>query len=495
MKKRIFVFLSILTFVFLIAGCQLSQTETTTITQTSTLSSSDDTLTNPSTSTISSTVTTISVEETTTVPTTIPTTIQTISTENEIVTFSLSQIEADYNQLVQLISTNPKLFTDEDELNAMIESQRQLLHSGMTAFEFYRIACKVITAVRCGHSIIQAPNEQVNDFFYGEWTYPVEVKLFEGKLLVVNVTGSTNMQIGDEILSINGESISSITAEMSTFLSADGDGTSLRIGALSESYFPYYLLFIAEDDILNVTYTREQSENIELETLNRDTPSIQEEWVELPPYESTFEEDYAILTLRSFSPYGIYTISSYYAFFSSFFTAVNESQIQNIILDLRGNSGGDPRVASRLFSYLANTSMPYFDESSPNVYTGLKANIPLSTPHYDGFLITLIDGFCFSTCGHFAALLKYQNIGIFIGQETNGSYTCSDSSLSTTLSNTRLGVRMSQAIWTVDVEGLEKGRGIMPDIPIIESFSDYLLEIDTVMVKALTEIQNRQSGE
>jgi len=381
------------------------------------------------------------------------------------------------------------LFTDEEELNAIITSQRELLHSGMTSFEFYRVAAKVVVGLRCGHTMIQAPSTQVSDFFDGDMTYPIDVKLFDGKLIVVNVTGLSSIQIGDEIISIDGISIESLTYEMGLYLSADGEGSTRRLNALSNYYLPYYLLFLATDDILDIEYINVQSGSTLNMTVSRDTPSSQE-WVNLPPYESHFEDDYAVLTIREFYPYGIYTINSFYDFFNDFFTNVAQDEITHIILDIRGNGGGDPRITSRLFSYLAHTSQPYFNASSPNFYAGLKSNVPLSSPHYDGSLYTLIDGLCFSSCGHLAALLKYQAVGTFIGEETNGSYACSDSSTNYTLINTRLSLRISTMIWSVDVEGLEHGRGIMPDISISQGLEDYLAGIDTVMNRAIQEIEN-----
>ena len=403
--------------------------------------------------------------------------------------YTLLELQADYDQLVEFISLNPQIFTNEEELNGLIVSQRELLINNMTKLEFYRTIIKVVAAIRCGHTGIYMSASENESFFNNKNTYPVSVSLFNNHLRVVAINGFTSLEIGDEITSINKESVQDIIQDMMSMLSADGDGTSFKNQVLADNFFEYYRLFIANDDRLNVEYYSNSSEKTKTETLRLNSRN-KNLYVQEPPYEYQLMPNYAILTLRQFSPYGTYTLQSYYDFFSTFFQMVDQEEVENIILDIRGNGGGDPRITSDLFSYLAKTSQPYFNQDAPNYYTGLKENIPLQEPHFDGQLYTLIDGYCFSTCGHFAALIKYQNVGMMIGTETNGSYICSDSSISLTLTNSQLTFRTSRAAWSVDVEGLEYGRGVFPDLEVLISFEDYMAGNDRTLLTAINLINN-----
>ncbi|MFA7725475.1 MAG: S41 family peptidase [Candidatus Izemoplasmatales bacterium] len=416
------------------------------------------------------------------------------TTEPSISTFTLSQLQHDYDQLVGYFSRNPKLFTNTEELDATIITQRELLFEGMTALQLYRVIAVVVASIRCGHTMVQAPYDQVEDFFYSDYTYPVEVRLFDTHLRVTKVVGITSMETGDEIVSIDGTLVTELTQNMERFLSADGQGTTRKNIALCNSYLSYYLLFIADDDTLDIEYFDVTQKETVSETINRST-LLPFSFESNPPYESHFEDDYAILTVREFSPYDSYTIQSFLAFFETFFTTVKNESINYVILDIRDNSGGDPRITSNLFSYLAKTSQPYFRSDAPNYYTGLKSSIALAEAHYNGNLYTLINGSCFSSCGHFAALLKYQQVGIFIGEETNGSYVCSDSSTTYTLTNSRLSFRTSTTIWPAAVEGMVLGRGVMPDIQISTNLDDYVLGIDTVMMVAIEQIEQALANE
>ena len=404
-------------------------------------------------------------------------------------TYSLIQLQADYDQMVGLIDRNPKLFTNLDELNSLVVSQRELLTEGMTKLEFYRVLVKVIAAIRCGHSGIQMPWSEIETIFETDMTYPVSVYLFDEALRIVSINGQTAIEIGDEIKSINGVSIPDITLEMMSMLSADGEGTSLKKRVLADAYFEYYQLFIAVSETLVVEYIDSLTNEIKVEMLSLNSINY-DYYIQTPAYEYQITAEYALLTVREFSPHDSYTMQSYLNFFSDFFTVVDQLEIEHVILDIRGNGGGDPRITSALFSYIAITSQPYFNQATSNYYVGLKSNIPLSEPHFDGHLYTLIDGYCFSSCGHLAALIKYQNIGTMIGEETNGSYVCTDSSASYTLTNSRLSFRTSTAAWGVAVEGFELGRGVSPNIEISISFEDYLNGLDTALLYTIDLIES-----
>jgi hypothetical protein len=100
----------------------------------------------------------------------------------------------------------------------------------------------------------------------------------------------------------------------------------------------------------------------------------------------------------------------------------------------------------------------------------------------------LINGGCFSTTGHLCALLKFHRRGLFIGEETGGSYACTDRSQTTTLGHSRLRFRHSNTIFQVAVSGLPLGRGIMPDETLAPTITDYLQHRDPVMNRALERI-------
>jgi C-terminal processing protease CtpA/Prc len=326
-------------------------------------------------------------------------------------------------------------------------------------------------------------------FFSDTIAYPVEVRLIENQLVVVEVTGETPLEFGDVIVSIQGVPVSDALQDMFRFLTADGEGTTYRERVLGTYFFSYYRLFLDSRETIEVEYVDQTSGLTSAAVLTRNGVNLHP-WVEQAPYEAEYGDDYAVMTLRYFVPYGTYTLDSFYAFFETFFTRVETEGITSIILDVRGNGGGDPRIASRLLSYLIDSPQPYFSSQSSDYYPGLKNPVPLSEPHFEGSLVTLIDAYCFSTCGHFVSLLRYHDVGTLIGEETNGGFICSDSSVDLTLGYTQMRFRTSMVAWQVAVEGVARGRGTFPDIEAAMSVEDYRLGIDRVMQTAINLIMN-----
>lgn len=441
-----------------------------------------------STTTLHSSTTSSSSTTTTTVTTTSSTT--TTTKRQEIETFSLAALLADYNQLVRYISNHPKLYTDQTVTDALIISQRRLLTNGMTELDFFRVIMPIVASLNCMHTNIELTNAFYDRYFSSGLQWPIDVLVYDGELLVLWTNGEQDISIGDRITSINGRSVTELIDTMMKSLISDGSNTTRKAAILNQDFFFYHALFIDIASSLELEFIDSETNQSGTMTITlQDVPDFPNTiWPD--PFSSRFESNYAVMSVSSFYPYGTTSRTDYFDFFDSFFQQVETEEIENIILDIRGNGGGDPMVTSRLFSYLAKTTQPYFSRAS-SYYPGLHLDIPMSEPHFNGNLYTLIDGLCGSSCGHFAALLKYQEVGIFLGEETGGSFSCTDSSTNYALTNTHLIFRSSTYVWTVVTEGLTPGRGILPDVSIINTFADDLANIDAVMQYSISLIENQ----
>ena len=153
--------------------------------------------------------------------------------------------------------------------------------------------------------------------------------------------------------------------------------------------------------------------------------------------------------------------------------------MKTLIVDLRGNSGGDPYCANYLLSYLAKKPFKYFDKKYEG-YGILNQPTTISKNHFSGKLYTLIDGGGFSTTGHLGALLKYHKIGTLVGVETGASYECHDNTKIVKLENTGLQLYIPTQTYTVAVKGMSMGKAIIPDIPVKIKVSDLLKKEDSI---------------
>jgi C-terminal processing protease CtpA/Prc len=114
--------------------------------------------------------------------------------------------------------------------------------------------------------------------------------------------------------------------------------------------------------------------------------------------------------------------------------------------------------------------------------------IPRDEHPFEGNLFILINGGGYSTTGHFTSLLKYHNIGTFVGVETGGTYTCNDASKMIELDNTRIYVNSARGTFASAVEGFEEDRGVIPDIMIESRIEDLINGIDTELEYVLSEL-------
>lgn len=174
------------------------------------------------------------------------------------------------------------------------------------------------------------------------------------------------------------------------------------------------------------------------------------------------------------------------SFVDSVFQVIDQKGIENLIMDLRGNGGGDPFCASYLWGYLQAEPLPYFEDHYGR-YDTLANPIPLPPLHFRGRLFTLIDGLGFSATGHFCGLLKYHRLGKFVGSETGATFTCTGNATYPPLHHSGIMVGTARVMrYTAAVKGMDPRRGVQPDYYIVPSQDDLIRGRDAVLEYALS---------
>jgi C-terminal processing protease CtpA/Prc len=203
------------------------------------------------------------------------------------------------------------------------------------------------------------------------------------------------------------------------------------------------------------------------------------------------EEKVAILTVRTFIFYR--NEEEFTRFIDDAFRKIAESGTEYLIIDLRGNDGGNPFCSSHLLSYIEPYPIPYFAEPYGK-YSRLADPVPLTQNHFDGEVFVLIDGKCFSSTGHLCGLLKFHGIGTLVGSETGGTFTCNDDKKVMHLKNTRFNLRVARGSFRVAVDGMDKGRGVIPDHRVERTIEDVLEGEDAAMTFTLDLIRRSDSA-
>ena len=199
------------------------------------------------------------------------------------------------------------------------------------------------------------------------------------------------------------------------------------------------------------------------------------------------------------------------------FRALHEKQAKVLILDLRGNGGGNDMYGAMLVSYLTDKSFRYFDHINvktvdpsfkehstwsaaagqrlragvepnpasgflvtPKLHPGVAEQRPGKYP-FTGKVFVLIDGGTFSTAADFCAVVHHLKRATFVGEETGGGYYGNNSGFGITLKLPKSGVRVGIPLyeyWNA-VPGYDgKRRGTRPDFPVATTAADLIRGAD-----------------
>jgi C-terminal processing protease CtpA/Prc len=406
-------------------------------------------------------------------------------------------LHKDLDQLVSIIKKNhPAVynFTDQKDFDQFVKQQSDKITDSMTITAFYQIVTPIITKIGCGHARTNLPEWLQNDNVTTFLPFQLFFENEKGYLISENNV-EDQITAGDEIISIDGKTIPSLLKTFGTFISTDGDNASTKKAVLNSKWFNKFLA-IEENFPKNYTITYRHAGNGSTQTTTIASLYTAFNFVTGKRGNSLlqFSEDSAkrsaMITIKSFSFYD--KVDSFKRFIDSCFIQVSHAKIKNLILDLRGNTGGDPFCSSYLLSYLVQRPVPYYGQSYPG-YEMLAKELPLPQNHFTGNLYTLIDGFCFSSTGHLTALMKYYHTGEFIGTETGGTFTCNDNSKLFVLTNTGIAIRVPTQTYSVAVHGLPRFRGILPDHYAENNLKDELSGIDKVKQVALETIKTESA--
>jgi C-terminal processing protease CtpA/Prc len=166
------------------------------------------------------------------------------------------------------------------------------------------------------------------------------------------------------------------------------------------------------------------------------------------------------------------------------------NDIKALIVDVRGNDGGDPYCSSFVVSHVIDEPVRYFAAGTP-YYDDLVRPIPVPAQVFTGELVVLTDGWCFSSTGHMLSLLHCHRRGLIVGEESGGSTACNDASKEHVLKHTGLRLNLPRGTFATSAQCLPYGRGIPPDIEVQPTIHDLIAGRDAVMEKAISLIASQ----
>ena len=152
--------------------------------------------------------------------------------------YSVSAMQADFNQLLILIEKNhPALYayTSNEAYQAMVKKQFEKIKDSATVVDFFKILMPLVVKIGCGHSQLWLPQWVWKDPTVGF----LPLRLFvekESVYIMRNLSADTSIKLSAEITAINGKPIPELLDMMNSYISTDGNNLSAKRDFLNTSW-------------------------------------------------------------------------------------------------------------------------------------------------------------------------------------------------------------------------------------------------------------------
>ena len=428
-------------------------------------------------------------------------------------------------------------------IDSVFSSNKNLISEGLSYREFYNILWNVIDYTGSCHNTLGYPEVLNQDLYKEKIFFPIPLKYIENKLYTN--FNFNNIPAGSEIISVNDIPENEFSSRISKYVSTDGFNTTGKYENITTNWLAFHIyLALGQQKDFKLTYKTPNSNSINelkissvtyldfyMNHQNRFSKAYEDRKIEDYSFKYLEKSNTGILEVNSFGLGGPESEGHkiYATFLDSLFVDLKQKQVANLIVDIRGNGGGDDPNDLLLNSYLTqrpfreNTSaftifqdIPfdelYMDDDKDELPIELKAehNIFkdgkynqnanfnkdwLPNPNaFKGNLVVLIDPFVASAASLFASLVKSDNHAIFIGDETLGGYYGHTGHIPVNyeLPNSKLVLTFSIVDLEQDVvqiSDIKYGDGIKPHYKVVQTLQDFFDHKDTQMNFALDFIK------
>jgi C-terminal processing protease CtpA/Prc len=456
--------------------------------------------------------------------------------------YEVQQLQSDFMIMRWVLEkAHPGLywFTPKAKLEKRMDSTFNLLNRPMTEAEFYQILAPLIADIHCGHTILDP------SYFYQNQgkRFPLDLFFDQNKAFIrYNYTENPAIVLGSEVLTINGLAINEIIKKMLPALAADAWSEQGKWESLNSDFQNYYDLLIAQPDsfVLEcIDFQTKQPVKYQISAQDSDFLRAYDKryYQELESqkaldFQIIDSAQAAILTINSFLPVDIkFSKQKFSKYIKKVFQTLNSQNIPDLIIDVRGNSGGEMLYANELFSYLREKPYRFLDRVQvtsdkklsqlqftdlskttihnprrvqftdsgyvvkPNYYKFLEPQKPKKNP-YLGNVYVLTGKRTFSAASLFAALVYAHRRGKIVGEETSGGASGLNGGdfVDLALPNTSLVLEVPIERWIKNIPAYpHKNRGVVPHHEVKNSIEDELKGYDQVLKFTLELIEKNRS--
>lgn len=437
---------------------------------------------------------------------------------NDFELFSISELQEDLNFWKRhLTDKHPIIYhyNSPEDLNHYFDSVSRKIDRPMTKYEFFRIIGPTTSFTKCAHNQIYSGTE-INDYIMDhKHMIPINVEWFNGEAYVTyNYTNNQTLDPGTAIKTINGIDIDEIYSKCSYLLPDDGFSKAYAgFWVNKQFYFYYHLLFgFSKDYEIETAEKKVKVRGMsvdEMDSIESLKPSIVPESFEGIKYHKIDSLNTMIMTVGSFfnSDYRKNHKSRFKKVVDEAMEVILNSDSEHLIIDVRANDGGQPKNPLYLLRYLMKSPFVFKQEvrtlKDKNETNSLKRSRKVIIPDsqvgtfkpfktkFNGSIYVIVDGGTTSAGAEFASVIRRYNRGKIVGTETGGNpIILTGFGLTSTkkLPNTKLPMSLGTRTTFMNDPKLDNGYGLIPDMIISPTITDYLNSNDPCTEHLLNEI-------
>lgn len=407
---------------------------------------------------------------------------------------------------------NLYLYISKRDLSHKFDSLRTTISQPLSSIGLYVKLLSVISYIGDGHLTI---NIDYSKFTAADIAllkkptlqhpiYQFNYRVIANRLFISeNLSVDSTIAKGTEILSINDVPADKLINSLSHYITSDGYNTNykqfqMNLGLFAERYRFLYPKKEPLDFKLNFD---KGTKHIILSPFQK--PGYDTSNVAPPPH-----TEYKLLAADSsiaYLKFRTFFNGANYVGYHGMFADIQKRKLKTLIIDLRGNTGGEVGWASSIYSFLIDKPSYFYRlpteisqqrvlYDNPKIRNWVKmvskTKYPVVMPDtniFKGKIYVLINGGSFSASSLLAANMRNLENVTFVGEETGGSKNIWTAGLikNITLPASKLLLAYGNVpAYFGDLTNID-GRGLMPDVAISYAIEDYLehkdLELDWVL--------------
>jgi len=414
------------------------------------------------------------------------------------ITIVKSALEARHPEMYRNISP--------EKFNTLLSSIKDSLNHPMSVQDFYIAMYPLIGSLKCGHTKWLLKDKDYYYPFHTADLFPLKLYFVKDRAYVISHYSDMEVPVLSEVISINGVSTKKLISDLFGKLAfADGYSVEGKYYELNHFFSGIYSTNYGTSSQYTIEYLN-KAQKTEIRSYSGVSLNVIKAFdekhsrPELIPYSfSLIDNQIGWMDINRFFSYS--SEPDFNKFLKKSFAELRLKNIRTLVIDLRGNEGGNEDWGIELYKYLAKSPFNYyenisvkklvkgdFQEKLPFLFRLLRPFIDqekksfaflthkwlkIQKPKKDGFegqVYLLIDGQSYSVTTEFASRAKSDGRAIIVGQESAGGYALNTSGFFSivTLPNSKieLGIPLLGFNMGNNPSKNHMNRGVIPDYEV-----------------------------